>query len=393
MPIDSWPMSAIAISHVTLHLGMGKSGGGNSLMNMGQDETRNDDDHDRGGIDQRIQKLRLWNHLCLTHIQFSIGNGRQSMVQQKFIDHCTGLLQLQSLRTNSHMDSYVDDCRLVAEVMLYWKTDQLLKDVQVQQPVSSGECKIAISLPALTTDCGDEKLVFTELAAWRAEWGYLLDEHDAASVRLHFSYLHCYLLLYRVSLRPTANTNTCESQHLLSAALRTSRAILSLFQSLELYSAPAPTPHPRTSSSSLQGATSILDLPDHYFFITIYAALTPCKFTIHDRLITSTQGCLLRIAPNDEHIASRFGMVLDVRKKAAAATSIIAYHDVSGTEHSVGKSNDISSDGVLAVSEEGASPVLAADTHPTDHTTISAIRGGEESVHTTMWDLEFVAAK
>lgn len=198
MPIDSWPMSAIAISHVTLHLGMGKSGGGNSLMNMGQDETRNDDDHDRGGIDQRIQKLRLWNHLCLTHIQyisppppklcvqsfqspltwcrFSIGNGRQSMVQQKFIDHCTGLLQLQSLRTNSHMDSYVDDCRLVAEVMLYWKTDQLLKDVQVQQPVSSGECKIAISLPALTTDCGDEKLVFTELAAWRAEWGYLLGQ-------------------------------------------------------------------------------------------------------------------------------------------------------------------------------------------------------------------------
>lgn len=215
----------------------------------------------------------------------------------------------------------------------------------------------------------------------------LPDEHDAASVRLHFSYLYCYLLLYRVSLRPTANTNTCESQRLLSAALRTSRTILSLFQSLELYSAPAPTPHSRTSSSSLQGATSILDLPDHYFFITIYAALTLCKFTIHDHLITSTQGCLLRIAPNDEHIAYRFGMVLDVvRKKAAAATSTIAYHDVSGTEHSVGKSNDISSDGVLAVSEEGASPVLAADTHPTDHTTISAIRGGEESVHAAMWD-------
>lgn len=196
MPIDSWLMSAIAISHVTLHIGMGKSGGGNSLVNMGRDETRHDADHDRGGSDQRIQTLRLWNHLCLTHIQyisppklyvqsfqrpltwcrFSIGNGRQSMVQQKFIDHCTGLLQLQSLRINSRIDSYVGDCRLVAEVMLYWKTAQLLKDVQVQQPDPSGECKIAISLPALTTDCGDEELVFTELAAWRAEWGYLLGQ-------------------------------------------------------------------------------------------------------------------------------------------------------------------------------------------------------------------------
>lgn len=93
------------------------------------------------------------------------------------------------------------------------------------------------------------------------------------------------------------------SEILKDAALKTSREILNLFQDLEF--------------------TKILDLPDYYFFITIYAALTLCKFTIADPLITTTQESLMDLAPNDEHIAFRFGTVLDqIRQKAAAAGTL-----------------------------------------------------------------------
>jgi hypothetical protein len=64
----------------------------------------------------------------------------------------------------------------------------------------------------------------------------------------------------------------------------------------------------------------ILDMPDHFFFMVIYAGLTLCKWAIENPLIAAAQHRLTDLAPNDEHIAYRFGIVLaEIRKKAAAA--------------------------------------------------------------------------
>lgn len=52
MPIDSWLMSALAINHATLHLNIS----GNMLI---QPDSSN----------ALLKKLRIWNALCLTHIQ------------------------------------------------------------------------------------------------------------------------------------------------------------------------------------------------------------------------------------------------------------------------------------------------------------------------------------
>jgi hypothetical protein len=106
--------------------------------------------------------------------------------------------------------------------------------------------------------------------------------------------MFCHLLLYRVSLRAQAPSIVFKE-----AALRVSRDILEKFQELDF--------------------TVILDLPDYYFFIVIYAALTLCKFIVSDPLIAMTQEWLEDLAPNEEHIAFRFGTVLrEIRQKAAA---------------------------------------------------------------------------
>lgn len=133
---------------------------------------------------------------------------------------------------------------------------------------------------------------------------------------MRFSYLFCYLLLYRVSLRAQAS-----SIILKEAALKISREILGIFQDLDF--------------------TIILDLPDYYFFITIYAALTLCKFTISDPLIATTQESLMDLAPNDEHIAFRFGTVLgEIRQKAAAAGTPLTNQTNGGPDVDVLSSNE-----------------------------------------------------
>ncbi|KAH8690452.1 hypothetical protein BGW36DRAFT_432254 [Talaromyces proteolyticus] len=246
MPIDSWLMSALGINHATLHL------------------NRSVDMILPGNSDYMLlPKLRIWNALCLTHIQ-------RSMVQKKFVDYCYDILETPK--------SCFEDVKLSAEVLLYWETAHLLNQKQRMDE--------------------SENPIFDELAEWKLSWKQVFDNPRSVTVR--FSYMFCYLLLYRVSLR--AQTS---SIILKDAALKVSREILEVFQELDF--------------------TVILDLPDYYFFITVYAALTLCKFTISDPLIAMTQESLIDLAPNNEHIAFRFGTVLqEIRQKAAAAgTSVM----------------------------------------------------------------------
>lgn len=52
MPIDSWVMSALAINHATLPLNI--SGSQHAHPDFSE---------------MRLKRLRIWNGLCLTHIQ------------------------------------------------------------------------------------------------------------------------------------------------------------------------------------------------------------------------------------------------------------------------------------------------------------------------------------
>lgn len=68
--------------------------------------------------------------------------------------------------------------------------------------------------------------------------------------------------------------------------------------------------------------SSILDSPDHNFFIIAYAALTLCKFNIDDPLITKVRSFLFELSLNDEHIAYRFACIIRELQEAYARSQV-----------------------------------------------------------------------
>jgi hypothetical protein len=105
------------------------------------------------------------------------------------------------------------------------------------------------------------------------------------------------LLLFRTSLR-LGNS----SLNLLPAALHVASFIMTSFLCIS--------------------ETEILDSPDHNFFIIAYAALTLCKFSIKDPLITKVRSILFELSLNDEHIAYRFACIIRELQEAYATSEV-----------------------------------------------------------------------
>ncbi|KIW18953.1 hypothetical protein PV08_03242 [Exophiala spinifera] len=257
MPMDSWMLSGTSVNHAVLSF---------NLVNPASE----DDD------DARLRNLRIWNALCLTNVQFSVGNARPSVVSQRFVDYCSQILDFQT--------STMADAALFAEVLLYSRTEKMLND-----------------LPMVT-----ETLVvpvYRELEDWHASWKHVLGSFPLTNSMPDFSYDFCYLLLYRAALK--ANSDSTAVQE---AIIQMASKILERFLNLDFSVA--------------------LEMPDFFFFIVIYAALNLCKFAVGHHLIAATQQYLTDIAPNDEHIAYRFGAIIGELRRAAAEAGVSLSDDI-----------------------------------------------------------------
>lgn len=105
------------------------------------------------------------------------------------------------------------------------------------------------------------------------------------------------LILFRTSLRLGAS-----SPILLSATLNAASFIMTRFLELP--------------------ESSIVDSPDHNFFIVAYAALTLCKFTMNNPLITRVRSFLFELSLSDEHIAYRFACIIRELQEAYGRTEV-----------------------------------------------------------------------
>ena len=129
----------------------------------------------RESADGIAQRLRVWNHLVLIHLQyrapanapfpvrcwgFQVGNGlssycvgtrRPCILEQELIDRCRAILHVEGNTASNH------DQRMVAEIFLYYKLYRLLQRVGMERRGS---------LVMATEDN-------VELQAWRDEWDYL----------------------------------------------------------------------------------------------------------------------------------------------------------------------------------------------------------------------------
>lgn len=180
------------------------------------------------------------------------------------------------MRIVDYPDARCTDAQLLVEVLLYTKTESIL---------SEGPHNHFRPL---------DRLGYPTLSSVRSKWDHLFQLPECLSLTV--GYWYCHLLLYRASLRDTKVDMPSASE----ALLNTCTNILETFLEQEF--------------------SIILNMPDHFFFMIIYAALTLCKFYIRHPLIASTQHRLMDLSPNDEHIAYRFGTVLsEIKQKAAAA--------------------------------------------------------------------------
>ncbi|KAH9214558.1 hypothetical protein DL95DRAFT_365708 [Leptodontidium sp. 2 PMI_412] len=170
---------------------------------------------------QNIGYLSVWNNLCLTHLHYSVGTKRRPLLQKGQIDRCRLVLD------SDHSTNF--ECRIVAEVHLYW-------DIYESCFGSS------IDLPAIQS----------VLCDWKNEWEFLFDQPRSQFLQMGFHFAQ--LLAFDHSLN---SRSAAVRESLLLEMVRLSAAILNL----AMESADARTRH----------------LSDHIYHVITFAAVTLCR--------------------------------------------------------------------------------------------------------------------
>lgn len=149
--IDSWLMSGYAIQQAMLCINFTAL-----LKRVNEGES----DH----VDQR--KLRLWNMICLCHLQFAVGTGRPSVIAPEYLEHCSAILDTTQ--------ATVYDSISVATLQLFAIAQNLLKHSNLTEEHSR-----------------------RHIRAWTSKWGHILDVGDHRVCILQIAVDFCHLILDR----------------------------------------------------------------------------------------------------------------------------------------------------------------------------------------------------
>lgn len=177
--IDSWLMSGYAVQSAMLTINFTAL-----LKNLNDGKA----DH----IDQR--KLKLWNMICLCHLQFAVGTGRPSVIAPEYLEHCPAILNT--------IEATIYDRISVATLTLFAVVQDLLKHNSLTEEHSRKHLK-----------------------TWTNKWGYLLDANDRRVCVLQMAIDFCHLVLDRRCLdrldsvaSPNMDRNaTSPNDHLLNS--------------------------------------------------------------------------------------------------------------------------------------------------------------------------------
>lgn len=184
--IDSWLMSGYAVQQAKLSINF------TSLL-------KNLNERRANHIDQR--KLRLWNIICLCHLQFAVGTGRPSVIALEYLEHCPAILNT--------IEATIYDGITVATLTLFAIVQDLLKH---NSPTEEHSRKA--------------------LKSWTNKWGYLLDADDHRVCVLQMAIDFCHLVLDRRCLEHLNNgatpladrTTTSPNEQQLNSPSASSRA-------------------------------------------------------------------------------------------------------------------------------------------------------------------------
>lgn len=175
MSIDSWLLSSFALQHSTAS-DFSSSSTQQVIEGMGRAD---------------LDKLYVWNHLCLVHLHYCVGTGRKAVLEHGDIERCRRALVVKRA---SNFES-----RMVAEVCLYWIIYE-----SSRKPVDLPNTQSA-------------------LHSWKEEWKHLFEEPRSQFIQMGYHFAQ--LLAYDRSLK---SRSAAVREALLSEMIRLSMTILKL---------------------------------------------------------------------------------------------------------------------------------------------------------------------
>ncbi|PVH99483.1 hypothetical protein DM02DRAFT_594183 [Periconia macrospinosa] len=225
--IDGWLLSGFALQH-----SMASNLFASSVQGRQKDMNKNE-----------LDRLCIWNHLCLVHLHYCVGTHRKAVLSQDDVNRCRLILG------SDHATNF--ESRMVAEVNLYW----------VMYQHCSTSVDLSKTQPTLDT--------------WKSDWEFLLDQPSSQFLQMGFSFAQ--LLLHDRALK-TRQTATAVPITLLTQMIHLSTSIMTL----AIQSSDHRTPY----------------LTDHIFHMISFAAVTLCR-------LLHTYEAQLSSSPSHEHITQR----------------------------------------------------------------------------------------
>ncbi|KAH8725307.1 hypothetical protein GQ44DRAFT_681746 [Phaeosphaeriaceae sp. PMI808] len=164
-----------------------------------------------------LDRLCVWNHLCLVHLHYCVGTRRRAVIDQKDIDRSRLILGSENATSF--------ETRVVAEIFLYW--------------VLYETYNAPVDLPK----------VQTALQAWKSEWQYVLDRPRSQFLQMAFYFAQLFMYDQSLKVRSTA-----ARESLINEMIRLSGTIMNL----AINTTDERTPH----------------LTDHIYHLISFAAVT-----------------------------------------------------------------------------------------------------------------------
>ncbi|KAF2098421.1 hypothetical protein NA57DRAFT_75668 [Rhizodiscina lignyota] len=207
LSLDSWLLSGFALQH----------GFASAVFSLSAEGTIGGRPKSKGELD----RLCIWNHLCLSHLHYCVGTRRTAVLQRSHVDRCRWILD------SDHATNF--ECRIIAEIYLYWTIYEHCYSYPVDLP------KIQAAL-----------------RAWKLDWEYLFEQPRTQFLQMGLHFAH--LVAYDHSLK---SRSAAVRESLLSEMVRLSVHIISMAME---------TADDRTRH-----------LSDHIYHMITFAAVTICR--------------------------------------------------------------------------------------------------------------------
>ncbi|CAN6612962.1 hypothetical protein TRVA0_005S01882 [Trichomonascus vanleenenianus] len=197
-----------------------------------------------------LYTMRLWNGLCLCHLQYALASGKPVLIPSEYLNQCSKIAAIRN--------------RMPSDLINVGEIAMLVLLAQLQISASDGSSSNSSSYSSQQQYTG----TYSELERWKSEFWNVLEIDSARSLHIGYDYCHVVLACRQLKQNPT-------DPKAYQVAIDRSSSIIRHFLDL--------------SPSSIEA------MPNYPLCILIYAAMTLCRFIHQSRDRHATLNLIARI--------------------------------------------------------------------------------------------------